>query len=489
MLCPFVVLTMAPPRRSRRKHTALDDSSTISSGVSSAGGLTYTTPSNYRTKSQKPDQVHKAKTNQLSKLPLPPPRSARWRSTRSMTSTGNATHATGMTYTSNVSKVSIRSREPVLESNDPLARAMQEKISQSAPPANEPPVKKSSPPEIVSKSAPSDTELHVEKPPPPEIVSKNAPSGDGDAPPTIVEAIPTQGSSIEPTGDDPVVLPPPPQLNPFETNSLSSEDPCKKPGRDSRKRRLLVCLAAIILLFVVGAIVVSVVLVLGNKDSGGGEMSPQVPTPAPSLRPPTAHQVPSQAPVFIPPILPPIGTDTVPNLERLIDFFAEKDPNTALILPDPASPQYRAMEWLALDVEQNSFTLQDNEARIMQRGVLAIFYYSTLGDVQWTDQTGWLDSILSECDWFGTQCLNGEMTLVSLGLQGNELGGSIPHELFLMGTLEGVTLSENAIGGTIPTSIGQLSLLSTLLVVFLCVCMRHNMLFAGVLCFRAFGVD
>jgi hypothetical protein len=125
------------------------------------------------------------------------------------------------------------------------------------------------------------------------------------------------------------------------------------------------------------------------------------------------------------------------------------------------------MEWLALDVEQNSFTLQDNETRILQRGVLAIFYYSTLGDVQWTYQTGWLDSSISECEWFGTQCLNGEMTIVSLVLQENELGGKIPYELFFMGTLEGVTLSKNAIGGTIPTSIGKLSLLSTSLVVFL----------------------
>jgi hypothetical protein len=59
-----------------------------------------------------------------------------------------------------------------------------------------------------------------------------------------------------------------------------------------------------------------------------------------------------------------------------------------------------------------------------------------------------------------------------LGLQGNELGGSIPHELFLMGTLEGVTLSENNIGGTVPMSIGQLTLLSTLWVVCVSPCVN-----------------
>jgi hypothetical protein len=377
---------------------------------------------------------------------------------------------------------------------------MQDKITQSATPANDPPVKKPPPPEIVSESAspandespiekpppseivsesapPANDESPIEKPPPSEILSKSAPSGDGGAPPIIVEAIPPQISSIESSVDDPVVLPQPPPLDLFETHSFSSEDVPRKIGRfDSRKRRLVVCLATIVLLVIVGAVVVGVVLALRNKYGEGGETFSQVPTPAPSTNAPTVQQVPSQTPVFTAPILPPVGTDLVPNLERLIDFFTELDPDTALVLLDPASPQYRAMEWLALDVEQNSFTLEGSEMRILQRGVLAIFYYSTLGDVQWTDRTGWLDSSLSECEWFGTQCLNGETTLVSLMLQGNNLGGSIPHELFLMGTLEGVTLSENNIGGTVPMSIGQLTLLSTLWVVCVSPCVNATQL-------------
>jgi hypothetical protein len=84
-----------------------------------------------------------------------------------------------------------------------------------------------------------------------------------------------------------------------------------------------------------------------------------------------------------------------------------------------------------------------------------------MGEEQWTNQTGWLDSTISECEWFGTKCLQGEETVTSLALNTNMLGGTIPLELSFMAKLENVTLSDNLIGGTIPTSIGQLSLLST----------------------------
>jgi hypothetical protein len=180
------------------------------------------------------------------------------------------------------------------------------------------------------------------------------------------------------------------------------------------------------------------------------------PSPAPTLAPTLS--------LFVPSLAPTGGTDTTaPNLERLIDNFAEKNPGTEIVLSDTTSPQYRAMQWLAEDVEQNSFTLTEHEMRILQRGVLAILHYSTLGEEQWTNQTGWLNSTLSECEWFGTECLHGEgnVTVTSLALKGNELGGTIPLELSFMGTLKNVTLSNNLIGGTIPTSIGQLSLLST----------------------------
>jgi hypothetical protein len=221
--------------------------------------------------------------------------------------------------------------------------------------------------------------------------------------PTIIEAVPT--TQVNSTGTEQYgKLPPPPPFDSLETYSFATNDSPRKMSiaQERRNWRRLVCLISIVLLVVVaGAVVVSVVLVVGNKDDNGGgreETTPsslQAPTRAPSLRPSTTattttqQQVPTAVPAFAP-ILPPTGgTDiTVPNLEQLIDYFSDKSPGTALVLLDPTSPEYRAMQWLAEDVEQNSFALAKDELRILQLGVLSMFYYSTLGEEQWTDRTG-----------------------------------------------------------------------------------------------------
>lgn len=137
------------------------------------------------------------------------------------------------------------------------------------------------------------------------------------------------------------------------------------------------------------------------------------------------------------PITAPVSTpNDVPNLERLIDFFSDQDEATALALLDADSPQYRAIAWLEDDAQQNQFTFASSQNRLLQRGALAIFYYSTLGDAQWKTKTNWLDSSTVECTWFGVGCSVDATSIISLVLSENNLGGQVPREVGLLASLE-----------------------------------------------------
>ena len=129
-------------------------------------------------------------------------------------------------------------------------------------------------------------------------------------------------------------------------------------------------------------------------------------------------------------------------------------------LLDETSPQYQAMVWLETDVQQNDFTLANAEDRILQRGALAIFYYSTGGESQWTSNTSWLDSSVSECEWYGVTCAEGSTIVQSIDLAENNVGGAVPLEVGILSGLESLTLFGNAIGSTIPNQVGQLTQLS-----------------------------
>lgn len=441
-----------------------------------------TMPNTYRNKGSKPTPVQKAQTKQLSKLPLPPPRPRKTRSSRSMTD--SATVASGTTYTSRVSKVSIKPREPVLKSTDPLSKAMEDKISEED---------KSE--ELKSKDAPKQeagaaVAASAEHPQKTKRGSHKGfaalPSDENLKEENMEEGIPTKVISAPATTSTrgPVVLPPPPPLDSLETYSLGTNDFISKYNQQNqsscRNWRFIICIASILLLAVIAAAVVSVVLVLNNDKNesavSGEDNTVAVPSPAPTIvvtqSQPTGSPPPPQPTLNPPPpttstpdfapIAAPISTpnDVPPPLERLVDFFSDLDPATALSMLDTGSPQYRAMEWLRVDVQQNAFTFASAPERILQRGALAIIYYSTLGDVQWTTSTSWLDSSQSECSWYGAICADDGTDLQSLVLAENNLGGEIPREAGVLITLEVLALHGNAIGGTIPTQVGQLTFLS-----------------------------
>jgi hypothetical protein len=79
-------------------------------------------------------------------------------------------------------------------------------------------------------------------------------------------------------------------------------------------------------------------------------------------------------------------------------------------------------------------------ARIIQRYVLATFYFST-GGSEWWNKEGWLESGTHECQWYSN----------SLRL--------FEEKTCTQGILYGLVLSENGLSGSIPEDLGLLSAL------------------------------
>ncbi len=98
-------------------------------------------------------------------------------------------------------------------------------------------------------------------------------------------------------------------------------------------------------------------------------------------------------------------------------------------------------------------------AALTDRDVLEVLYRST-GGRDWRLRRNWL-SDRPVGDWHGVE-VNGEGRVVSLGLRGNGLSGSIPPELGALSHLEWLILPNNDLSGSIPPELGGLTRLSGL---------------------------
>ncbi|KAL3798526.1 hypothetical protein HJC23_011830 [Cyclotella cryptica] len=146
------------------------------------------------------------------------------------------------------------------------------------------------------------------------------------------------------------------------------------------------------------------------------------------------------------------GADLKDKLSRL-------STDGGMAFSDMNSPQFQAYGWLVEDSDGQGY----DDKRLYQRYALATLYFST-GGVQWNNNKGWVTS-LDECGWFGVSgCgdANSE-AVVSIELVGNNLDGSIPSEFFVyFSDLMILNLADNHLRGSIPTSVGALTSLSTL---------------------------
>jgi Leucine-rich repeat (LRR) protein len=120
-------------------------------------------------------------------------------------------------------------------------------------------------------------------------------------------------------------------------------------------------------------------------------------------------------------------------------------------LSDKESPSYKAYLWLA-----NSSNLSElDDFRLLRRFGLVSFYLATTPDFSWKIDSGWKTND-HECNWYGMTCDSNEVAEISL--PSNRLSGTIPPE-FALGGLGGkvavLDLSENSIGGSLPSELGD----------------------------------
>jgi len=130
-------------------------------------------------------------------------------------------------------------------------------------------------------------------------------------------------------------------------------------------------------------------------------------------------------------------------------------------LNSPGSPQNLASNWL---INEDDFEVCPGDEKIVQRYVMALFYFSTDGSA-WS-QCGQVGpcggggkSFLSdknECEWSGITC-NNDDCVTEIVFESNNVGGSLPTELAQLNDLEVISLEQGTLASTIPAQLGSLS--------------------------------
>ena len=131
-------------------------------------------------------------------------------------------------------------------------------------------------------------------------------------------------------------------------------------------------------------------------------------------------------------------------------------------IEDYGTPQFTAARWIISS--DPAGTRSGDDPRLVQRYVLATFYYATNKDNNWKRcyedhkfcNPG--EAFLSEadeCEWSGVTCDDETRMITGLEMQSNSLQGFIPSELGSLNSLLLLDLSQNEIGSTIPSSLSE----------------------------------
>ena len=155
---------------------------------------------------------------------------------------------------------------------------------------------------------------------------------------------------------------------------------------------------------------------------------------------------------------PTVKKTATPTHFDLMGFLAAKSFDNGRALMTEGTPQYLAYLWLLQDSSNSNYTAE----RLLQRYVMATFYYSTHGD-SWFFNISWL-SEKDECLWYsrssGSPC-NRQGQLQNLELDYNNVDGNLPPELGLLSdSLDSLILRGGPVSfsvGPIPSELGYLT--------------------------------
>jgi hypothetical protein len=131
------------------------------------------------------------------------------------------------------------------------------------------------------------------------------------------------------------------------------------------------------------------------------------------------------------------------------------------IADEYCSSLHRALVWLANDQLSSQYT------KVAENRFLLAFHFIAWKGEMWlqSKSTKWLTDT-SECDWHGVSCDdNGAIFELSLQELQNDtdLGVHIPSEIGLLTDLRSLKLNKNEFNGELPSTLGDLTNLGTLI--------------------------
>lgn len=90
--------------------------------------------------------------------------------------------------------------------------------------------------------------------------------------------------------------------------------------------------------------------------------------------------------------------------------------------------------------------------------------YSSTNGPGWLTSTGWRDSFLGVCNWYGVMCDSDSGNVTGILLSSNQLVGDVSEavELGEISSLKELDLSGNRLSGPVPLMLGLMTRLETL---------------------------
>ena len=222
------------------------------------------------------------------------------------------------------------------------------------------------------------------------------------------------------------------------------------PLHEGVKKRSIGMIAIVLVLLIVVGMVVYFLLRDNKVDDTSQEEAQAEDTP----KGPTVSQ--TDAPSFSPLPLDPLVEE--------LKFWIAPTAKDLLPFSDPSSPQSQALAWL----QDDPITLSPGRLTriVLERYVLAVFYYSTSGpssrydylsrDDVCTWNTG-IPAIIYRDHFYGISCIGDGESVDGLALMDNNLRGTLPWELALLTNLQFMIFDQNGLTGSIPARIIELT--------------------------------